>query len=209
MMSFNTLNQNNIVAFIADIFARRGDDSYLGEAVTMSEHMLQTAALAQKANAPETLIAASLLHDIGHYTSEFPEDSLASGQDNYHETAGADVLKAFFPQSVTEPIELHVAAKRYLCAVNDNYFSRLSAASVQYREAQWTRRKLRRFARMNTTKMRFACGPGMTKAKLQGLKRLPLKTSRPHLSTLRSSMPLKKRRTSQSDRFNGPPPLSV
>lgn len=130
-MSFDTLNQNNIVAFIADIFARRGGDSYMGEAVTMSQHMLQTATLAQKANASDALVAASLLHDIGHYTSEFPEDALASGQDNYHETAGADVLKAFFPKSVTEPIELHVAAKRYLCAVNDNYFSRLSAASVQ------------------------------------------------------------------------------
>lgn len=130
-MSFDTLDQDNIVAFIGDIFARRGSESYMGEAVTMSQHMLQSAVLAQKANAPDTLVAAALLHDIGHYTSEFPEDSLASGQDNYHESAGADVLKAFFPKAVTEPIELHVAAKRYLCAVNDNYFSRLSPASVQ------------------------------------------------------------------------------
>ncbi|WP_144823133.1 HD domain-containing protein [Marinobacter piscensis] len=130
-MSFDKLDQDNIVAFIGDIFARRGSESYMGEAVTMSQHMLQSAVLAQKANAPDTLVAAALLHDIGHYTSEFPEDSLASGQDNYHESAGADVLKAFFPKAVTEPIELHVAAKRYLCAVNDNYFSRLSPASVQ------------------------------------------------------------------------------
>ena len=135
-MSFDTLNHNNIVAFIADILARRGDDSYMGEAVTMSQHMLQTAALAQKANASKALVAASLLHDIGHYTNEFPEDALACGQDNYHETAGADVLKTFFPKSVTEPIELHVAAKRYLCAVNDKYFSRLSAASVQSLKVQ-------------------------------------------------------------------------
>lgn len=130
-MSFDKLDQDNIVAFIGDIFARRGSESYMGEAVTMSQHMLQSAVLAQKANAPDTLVAAALLHDIGHYTSEFPEDSLASGQDNYHESAGADVLKPFFPKAVTEPIELHVAAKRYLCAVNDNYFSRLSPASVQ------------------------------------------------------------------------------
>lgn len=135
-MSFDTLNHKNIVAFIADILARRGDDSYMGEAVTMSQHMLQTATLAQKAKASEALVAAALLHDIGHYTSEFPEDALACGQDNYHETAGADVLKAFFPKSVIEPIELHVAAKRYLCAVNDKYFSRLSAASVQSLKVQ-------------------------------------------------------------------------
>lgn len=130
-MPSKALNHSNIVAFIGDIFARRGGDSYMGEAVTMSQHMLQTAALAQKANAPDTLIAASLLHDIGHYTSELPEDALASDQDNYHETAGSNVLEAFFPKAVTEPIELHVAAKRYLCAVSDTYFSRLSSASVQ------------------------------------------------------------------------------
>ncbi|GAB2727843.1 HD domain-containing protein [Halomonas garicola] len=129
-MSFESLNANNIVEFIADIFSRRGGDSYLGEDVTMSEHMLQSALLAERAKAPDTLVAAALLHDIGHYTSEFPEESLEQGQDNYHETSGARVLREFFPESVIQPIELHVAAKRYLCAVNDDYFARLSAASV-------------------------------------------------------------------------------
>lgn len=129
-MSFDSLSRDNIVAFLADIFARRGGESYMGEPVTMSEHMLQSAALAEKAGAPESLIAASLLHDIGHYTSEFPEESLEQGQDNYHETAGAEVLAAFFPKSVCEPIQLHVAAKRYLCATNPDYFNRLSPASV-------------------------------------------------------------------------------
>lgn len=129
-MAFDSLTSDNIVAFIGDIFTRRGGDSYMGEAVTMSEHMLQSAALAEAANAPDTLVAASLLHDIGHYTSEFPEESLEAGQDNYHESAGSNVLKTFFPKAVTEPIELHVAAKRYLCAVSDDYFNRLSPASV-------------------------------------------------------------------------------
>ncbi|WNK19908.1 HD domain-containing protein [Halomonas piscis] len=129
-MSFESLNADNIVEFIADIFSRRGGDSYLGEDVTMSEHMLQSARLAEKAKAPDTLVAAALLHDIGHYTSEFPEESLEQGQDNYHETSGARVLQDFFPESVIQPIELHVAAKRYLCATSDDYFSRLSPASV-------------------------------------------------------------------------------
>ncbi|MBZ0333992.1 HD domain-containing protein [Marinobacter sp. AL4B] len=129
-MAFESLTRDNIVDFLADIFARRGGESYMGEPVSMSEHMLQTAALAERAGAPNSLVAASLLHDIGHYTSEFPEESLEQGQDNYHETAGADVLTTFFPKSVHEPIKLHVAAKRYLCATKPEYFNRLSPASV-------------------------------------------------------------------------------
>jgi len=70
-MSGRDLNADNIVEFIADIFERRGAESYLGEPVTMSEHMLQGAWLAEQDGAPEVLVAAALLHDIGHYTSEF------------------------------------------------------------------------------------------------------------------------------------------
>ena len=129
-MAFETLDRDNIVDFIADIFHRRGADSYLGEQVTMSEHMLQAALLAESEEAGDELIAAALLHDIGHYTNEFPEDALAQGIDNHHDDAGAAVLEPFFPPSVTEPVRLHVATKRYLCATDPDYFSRLSEASV-------------------------------------------------------------------------------
>lgn len=125
-----TLNAANIVAFIADIFERRGAESYLGEDVTMSQHMLQAAQLAEQAGAAEPVIVSALLHDIGHYTNEFPEDALAQGTDNLHEEAGARVLSPFFPQAVTDPIRHHVAAKRYLCATDPDYFGKLSAASV-------------------------------------------------------------------------------
>lgn len=124
------LNKDTIVPFIEDIFLRRGSDSYLGEEVTMSEHMLQGALLAEKAGADEELVAAALLHDIGHYTSEFPEDSLEKGINNYHDEAGAAVLKRFFPTRVTDCVRYHVDAKRYLCAVDPGYFDRLSDASV-------------------------------------------------------------------------------
>ncbi len=124
------LNSGNIVDFIADIFKRRGADSYLGEQVTMSQHMLQTALCAEQAGADDETIAAALLHDIGHYTNEFPEDALEQGIDNHHDAAGARVLQPFFPAEVTEPVRLHVATKRYLCAVDPTYFNRLSAASV-------------------------------------------------------------------------------
>lgn len=127
---FSTLDRSNIVAFLGDIFARRGADSYLGEDVTMSEHMLQGAALAEAAGAPDELVAAALLHDIGHYTNEFPDDALEQGVDNHHDAAGAAVLAPFFPPIVTDCVRHHVAAKRYLCAVDPDYFSTLSAASV-------------------------------------------------------------------------------
>jgi phosphonate degradation associated HDIG domain protein len=123
-------NAGTIVAFIADIFARRGADSYLGEAVTMSEHMLQAALLAERAQADDALIAAALLHDIGHYTSEFPPEAQDEGIDNRHDQAGAAVLAPYFAERVVDCVRYHVAAKRYLCATDPDYFGRLSAASV-------------------------------------------------------------------------------
>ena len=127
---FSSLNPGNIVAFIEDIFERRGADSYLGESVTMSQHMLQGAHLAEQAGADEAMIAAALLHDIGHYTNEFPDDALAQGIDNHHDEAGAAVLAPYFPERVTDCVKYHVAAKRYLCATDSEYFGLLSPASV-------------------------------------------------------------------------------
>jgi len=128
-MTAPRLDHKNIVAFIADIFERRGAESYLGEAVTMSEHMLQGAVLAEREGAPEELVAAALLHDIGHYTSEFGTMSLGDERDNYHEESGAAVLAPFFPPVIAECVRLHVPAKRYLCATDASYSDRLSDAS--------------------------------------------------------------------------------
>ncbi|MEX3011398.1 HD domain-containing protein [Hoeflea sp. TYP-13] len=127
---YSSLSAGNIVDFIGDIFERRGADSYLGEQVTMSEHMLQGAKLADEAGAGDHMVAAALLHDIGHYTNEFPDDALEKGVDNHHDEAGAAVLAPFFPSVVTDCVRYHVAAKRYLCATDPGYFDRLSAASV-------------------------------------------------------------------------------
>jgi phosphonate degradation associated HDIG domain protein len=124
------LTSDTIVDFIADIFERRGAESYLGEAVTMSEHMLQAAFLAEAAGAGEAVVAAALLHDIGHYTSEFPPDAQDQGIDNRHNEAGAVVLAPFFPQAVVDCVRHHVPAKRYLCATDPGYLARLSPASV-------------------------------------------------------------------------------
>jgi [1-hydroxy-2-(trimethylamino)ethyl]phosphonate dioxygenase len=119
-----------VIDLIEDIFLRRGADSYLGERVTMSEHMLQAAQLAEAEDGSDAMIAAALLHDIGHYADEFPEDALERGIDNRHEVAGGRLLEPFFPPEVTEPVRLHVATKRYLCAVDPGYVATLSPASA-------------------------------------------------------------------------------
>ena len=130
MSAPETLDRSTIVAFLADIFERRGGEEYLGEPVTMAQHMLQGAALAEEAGHAEEIIVAALLHDIGHFTSEFGTFSMDDTEDKFHEEAGAEVLERFLPPVVTDCVRHHVAAKRYLCAARPEYFRRLSAASV-------------------------------------------------------------------------------
>jgi phosphonate degradation associated HDIG domain protein len=130
-MTREDLTPATIVDFLGDIVARRGADSYLGEPVTIGQHMLQAAHLAEAEGAGDDLVAAALLHDIGHYTGEFGEDYIEQGVDNHHDEAGAQVLERFFPPLVTECVRLHVAAKRFLCATDPSYFDKLSEASVK------------------------------------------------------------------------------
>ena len=133
-----TPDQNNvpIIDFILNLFAQRGAREYMGEAVTMSQHMEQSAACAVADDAPDSLVVAALLHDIGHFIGEHPIEALENGIDNNHEEAGAAYLAPFFPASVTEPIRLHVAAKRYLCATDTGYLGQLSDASINSLKVQ-------------------------------------------------------------------------
>lgn len=126
----DALSADTIVDFLADIFERRGGEEYLGEPVTMAEHMLQAAHFAEKAGEPEVIIVAALLHDIGHFTSEFGTFSMQDIEDRHHEEGGAAVLEKFFPALVTDCVRYHVAAKRYLCAVKPEYLKQLSEASI-------------------------------------------------------------------------------
>ncbi len=96
----------------------------------MSEHMLQGAWLAERDGASDELVAAALLHDIGHYCGEFGAYSPDDVADRHHDATGGEILKPFFPPMISECVRLHVAAKRYLCATDRGYFERLSAASV-------------------------------------------------------------------------------
>ncbi len=124
------LTAETIVDFLGSIFDRRGGEEYLGEPVTMGEHMLQGATLAERAGQSPEIIVAALLHDIGHFTSEFGTFSMEDTEDRHHEDAGAEVLERFFPSLITDCVRYHVAAKRYLCATRPEYFNRLSEASV-------------------------------------------------------------------------------
>lgn len=126
----DALTRDTIVDFLGGIFERRGNEEYLGEPVTIGEHMLQGAALAEQSGQPEEIIVGALLHDIGHFTSEFGTFTMEDTEDRHHEDAGAAILERFFPSIVTDCCRYHVAAKRYLCATKPEYFRRLSEASV-------------------------------------------------------------------------------
>ena len=101
---------------------------YIGEQVTMSEHMIQTAMLAEKAKCDDNLICSSLLHDYGHFILENPDELVELDMDGQHENIGYEYLKTFFKKEIVEPIKYHVLAKRYL-AKNKKYFDLLSEAS--------------------------------------------------------------------------------
>ena len=118
------------------VFAARGRAAYLGEPVSIVEHSLQSALAAEQDAAPPTLVAAALLHDFGHLIHELPEDSAEHGVDTRHEDVGHAFLARHFRPEVVEPVRLHVAAKRYLCAVEPAYLAALSAASVLSLELQ-------------------------------------------------------------------------
>ena len=114
---------------LEELFTRRGAEAYLGEPVTISQHMLQCAALAQREDASEPLVAAALLHDIGHLAGSGGEYRPEDTVDRHHDEGGAMVLDGHFPPLVVEAVRLHVAAKRYLCAVDASYYDRLTPAS--------------------------------------------------------------------------------
>ena len=115
---------------LEELFSGQGARDYLGEEVSMATHMLQAADRAREAGAPRSLVAAALLHDVGHFTGLISGAELMAGTDNHHDEQGAAFLAEHFGPDVAEPVRLHVAAKRYLCAVRPDYFQRLSSASV-------------------------------------------------------------------------------
>ena len=101
---------------------------YIGEKVTMTEHMIQTAMLAEKAKCSSNLICSSLLHDYGHFILKNPDSLVNNSIDGKHEEVGYKFLKRYFIKDVLGPIKNHVQAKRYL-AREKKYYNVLSEAS--------------------------------------------------------------------------------
>ena len=101
---------------------------YIGEKVTMSEHMIQAAMLAEKAKCKDDLVCSCLLHDYGHFILEKPDELVKLKVDGEHENIAYEYLKNFFKKEIVEPIKNHVLAKRYL-ARNKKYYNQLSEAS--------------------------------------------------------------------------------
>jgi [1-hydroxy-2-(trimethylamino)ethyl]phosphonate dioxygenase len=129
------MTADRVVDDILDLYARKGDANY-GEGVSMTEHGLQAALLAEQEGHGAPLVVAALLHDIGHLLHDLPEDIADRGIDSQHESLASAWLSQYFPQEVSEPVRLHVAAKRFLCANMAGYFAELSPASVQSLELQ-------------------------------------------------------------------------
>jgi phosphonate degradation associated HDIG domain protein len=121
---------SDLIDEIFRVFREYGAEEYLGERVSMTEHMLQAAYAAEQDGAPPQLVAAALLHDYGHFIHELPSDAADHGIDTQHEEVAHAFLSEHFGPEIAEPIRMHVAAKRYLCSTDPSYLDELSPASV-------------------------------------------------------------------------------
>lgn len=122
--------------FLLETLAVHGGRAYGGEAVTQLDHALQCASLAEAEEASGALVTAALVHDIGHLLHQFERDAIKRGFDDAHEERGAEMLTRWFGPEVTEPVRLHVPAKRYLCAVEPGYWESLSRVSKRTLDLQ-------------------------------------------------------------------------
>ena len=115
---------------IGAIYRDKATGRYGLSDVNQLQHALQSAWLAERNREPPAMVAAALLHDIGHMIHDLGENPAAEGIDDTHETRAAAWLSTLFGNEVTEPIRMHVAAKRYLCGSDPSYLAKLSNDSI-------------------------------------------------------------------------------
>ena len=125
MMVLRSVNQ------VFDVLAKGGGTAYFGEPVSVLEHSLQAARTIRENGGQDALVAAALLHDLGHLLHMEGEDAAQRGLDTRHEELGVAALAGHLPAAVLDPIRMHVAAKRYLCFAEPEYLVELSPASVE------------------------------------------------------------------------------
>jgi phosphonate degradation associated HDIG domain protein len=119
----------NSIHTVIDLLNEAGTRRYGGEAVSQLEHALQCAQLAEAEKATDDLIVAALLHDLGHLVQDLGDDAAQQGVDDKHQFRALHLLRRLFGSGVTEPIRLHVDAKRYWCRADPAYHEALSPAS--------------------------------------------------------------------------------
>jgi phosphonate degradation associated HDIG domain protein len=162
---------------------------YFGEQVTQLEHALQCASAAQQANAGNTLVAAALLHDVGHLLgSQSAETELEL--DEYgipsHENVGAAYLRRIgVSETIAKLVAGHVPAKRYLTATDPAYYSSLSEASKETLRRQggpMTQEEVRAFASQPLCNEIIQLRRWDEEAKIPGLQVPELESYRPILA---------------------------
>jgi phosphonate degradation associated HDIG domain protein len=176
--------EENPVDRLIQLFKEKGDAAYLGEPVSQTEHALQTAWAAEQAGAGSALITATLLHDVGHLLHGLPENCAQAGIDDAHEVLGARWLDQHFGPDVAEPVRLHVAAKRFLCATDPAYLKTLSEASLRSLKLQggpFTPNEAARFRNHPHAEAAIALRRFDEQAKVSGLATPTLEHFRPYL----------------------------
>jgi phosphonate degradation associated HDIG domain protein len=121
---------------LLDIFVGRATRRYGLSDINQLQHALQSADHAEKDGCTPATVLACLLHDVGHMIHDLGEDPASRGVDDVHEELGAQWLAERFGPDVSEPVRLHVAAKRYLCSTESDYFGKLAPDSVRSLELQ-------------------------------------------------------------------------
>jgi phosphonate degradation associated HDIG domain protein len=174
-------------ASILDLLATHGGSSYFGEPVTVLEHSLQAAHFAQLAHSSNELIAAALLHDIGHLLHEEEEDVAEHGIDTHHEELADTLLSKYLSAAVVMPIRLHVAAKRYLCYANSQYLDALSPSShlsLKLQGGPMTAEEAQAFLAGEYSQDAIALRHWDDEAKIEGLSVAPVESYLPILKQL-------------------------
>ncbi|KAJ1721562.1 hypothetical protein LPJ53_003938 [Coemansia erecta] len=143
------LSAERKVDMVFELLENGSKRGYIGENISQLEHALQAALRAVESQAGDETVLAALLHDIGQFCSpselrrmlvkDFGQEASESADGGTvsvgvvgHEKLGGDYLrKVGFSKKVSDLVESHVVAKRYLTAVDPEYYAGLSNASKQ------------------------------------------------------------------------------